>query len=569
MRRSRPRSRAERPGPGDLEVDLVVLGGDSPGVEWAFGDACPVGAEPVAVAERVRTLGTGRDLLLLDAGLPLPGAALLQRLLDGPADAWHAGLALGLAGQPELLDNVDPLSMFSAALDPTIEATSWRVTLRALLVRREVLDQLGGPDPAMETLSGAGLELGYRWIRAGALVRHVPDLAAAAEQADAVDGTDRVERIFEDPPSLADSIRMVAAHRGRMWAGWAVQRAVVTRVIAPGQLTEAARTIRATAPATDTHYRAPSRPPGATDRSVTVVLPTVDRYPYLVPLLGQLASQTVAPQQVVIVDQTPLDRRRHDLADVEPDLPVEVVEIPVPGQSTARNAALDRATGEMLLFIDDDDEIAPTLIADHLERLVDGVDASCGGVDDATAGPPPPGFRHRRASTVFPTNNTMLRRAALAGSGLFDPVFDRGARADRDLGVRLHCSGAVLVYDPSVMVFHHHAPVGGLRTHGARRTTRASARSSLLDRNLPSPTELYLGLRHYTASQRREMGAIRVLSTLSGGGSRGRRVLRAAVQLVLLPDTVVRIRANQRRAADYLATRPPIPGFRDSRDAVR
>ncbi len=91
---------------------------------------------------------------------------------------------------------------------------------------------------------------------------------------------------------------------------------------------------------------------------------------------------------------------------------------------------------------------------------------------------------------MFPTNNTMLRRSALERSGLFDLAFDRGSRADHDLGMRLHLAGAALVYDPDVEVYHHHAPIGGLRTHGARTVTRASARRSLTQRNLPSVTEL-------------------------------------------------------------------------------
>ena len=94
-----------------------------------------------------------------------------------------------------------------------------------------------------------------------------------------------------------------------------------------------------------------------------------------------------------------------------------------------------------------------------------------------------------------------------------------------------------MVYDPAVMVFHHHAPMGGLRTHGARAVTRASARRSLTERNLPSATEVYLGLRYYTDQQCREARAVHLLSVLSGGGSRARRAARFAVQLVMLPDT--------------------------------
>lgn len=46
---------------------------------------------------------------------------------------------------------------------------------------------------------------------------------------------------------------------------------------------------------------APERPPGTTDRTVSVILPTIDRYPYLEPLLHQLADQTARPHQVLIV----------------------------------------------------------------------------------------------------------------------------------------------------------------------------------------------------------------------------------------------------------------------------
>ncbi|HNI34710.1 MAG TPA: glycosyltransferase, partial [Microthrixaceae bacterium] len=298
---------------------------------------------------------------------------------------------------------------------------------------------------------------------------------------------------------------------------------------------------------------------GDTGRTVSVILPTVDRYSYLEPLLQQLAAQTIAPHQVIVADQTPLDHRRHDLASVAPSLPLSVIELGEPGQCTSRNAAIAAATGEFLLFIDDDDDVPVDLIEGHLSRMIDGVDASSGAVDDATAGPPPVGFRHRRASDVFPTNNTLLRRSALVPTGLFDPAYDRGARADHDLGMRLHLSGAQLVYDPSIEVFHHHAPVGGLRTHGARKVTRAGSRRSLTQRHLPSLTERYLAHRYFRPDQASEGLAISALSQLGGDGRRWCRVGRAAVQLVLMPFTVRALRSVDRDARALLTRRPPIP----------
>lgn len=128
----------------------------------------------------------------------------------------------------------------------------------------------------------------------------------------------------------------------------------------------------------------------------------------------------------------------------------------------------------------------------------------------------------------------MLRRAALERSGLFDPVFDRGPRADHDLGMRLHLSGALLVYDPDVLVFHHHAPAGGLRTHGARSVTRASSRRSLTQRNLPAVTQLYIGYRYGTARQRREDLAMATITPISGDGPTSRQVVRALLQIAVL-----------------------------------
>jgi GT2 family glycosyltransferase len=533
------------------QIELLTLApGDTAAAvhdAWDRGPRRCSSPSPAAVARELAT-AAAEAVLVLDHRLRLPPDTVLDRLLAGPADAWHGGLALGLAGQPRLYDHVNPLWMFNAPLDPTIEATSWRLSLRALLVRRTVLDQLGGPLGSFDTLAGSALELGLRWIRGGALVRHVPDLVPPGSP---------TSRAADDPPTEADGLRLIGRHHGRTWAGWALQRAVVTRELSPVAARRLVPVVRAASRDPLPHFRPPERPPGAADRTVSVILPTIDRYPYLVPLLHQLAAQTTRPHQVLIVDQTPRPRRRHDLAAVEPGLPVTVFEQDTPGQSTARNRALQAATGDFVLFIDDDDEIGPDLIADHLRSLTDGVDASSGGVDDATAGPPPEGFRHRRANDNFPTNNTMLRRSVLARSGSFDPAFDRLPMEDHDLGLRLHLAGATLLYDPAVLVYHHHAPAGGLRVHGTRTVTRAGSRRSLRQRNHPAVTELALGHRYGTARQRREARAVRTLSTLSGDGSTPRRIARLVVQLVLLPSTVRRIRVADAAAAVFPA--PPGP----------
>lgn len=527
-------------------IGLVLLtGAQAPPVTWEHGPLQQTKPSPADIGSSLASI-SAENVLCWDSRIPLPDEGLLRRLLDGPCDAWHAGLRLGLEGLPRALVHVYPQWMLTTPVSHDIDTTSPLLTLRALLVRRSVIDQLGGVDTAMDTVTGAGLELGIRWTRSGALVRHVPDLVAP--------GTERC-----DPPSDADEFRCVTQHHGRTWASWALTRSIQQRAVPISSSASLAQTIRKTSVRPPTCFESSLAADGDTSRTVSVILPTINRYPYLVPLLEQLDRQTRRPHQVLIVDQTPKDHRRDDLTSIAPALPVTVFELDQPGQSTARNIALQAATGEFVLFIDDDDEIDDDLIEGHLTRLVDGVDAICGGVDDATAGPPPPGMRHRKASDVFPTGNSAVRRTALIRSGLFDPVFDHGPRADRDVGTRLHVTGSLLVYDPGVTVFHHHAPVGGLRTHGARATTRASARKSLTQRNLPAATEYYIGMRYYTVNDRREAKAVRVLAILSSDGKPSRRIARLVAQLVMLPNSLATMHRTEQQALEMFEQRVQIP----------
>jgi hypothetical protein len=278
--------------------------------------------------------------------------------------------------------------------------------------------------------------------------------------------------------------------------------------------------------------------------------------------LDQLRWQTVAPLEIVVVDQTGGEDRDETWPGRFADLPLRVVRRDELGQCTSRNAGLQIVRGDVVLFLDDDDVVPPALIATHLAFMRRfAVDASCGVAEEAGRGALPVDFTLIRASDVFPTNNTLLRMAALAGSGLFDLAFERGERADHDLGMRLYLSGAQLGLNPAASVVHLHAPRGGLRAHSARVVTRASSRTSLWTRHLLSPTEAYLWVRHFTAEQAEEAVIIRTIATLRGDHSGVRRWLRAAAMFILLPDTWRRNRAQLARGRAMLRDFPIIPDF--------
>jgi glycosyltransferase involved in cell wall biosynthesis len=422
-------------------------------------------------------------------------------------------------------------------------ATSWRLALEACLVRREVVEDLGFVDPTFRSLTAAGLELGHRWLSRGAGCRHEPSLLA---------GTDARPALA--PIEGEDQQRFVLRRFGGRWATYVTLRER-RRVEGLARLRQLADE-----PAPPQGTRRPRPPAAPADLRVSVVIPTVDRYPWLAKVLADLGRQTIAPHEVLVVDQTPTERREDVAAGVPAELPLRVLVSEVAGQCTARNLAIEAVTGDAILFLDDDDELPPDLLARHLARMGQTrADANCGVAREPGEDELDEAFRLLRPSDVFPTNNTLLRRDALADSGLFDLAYDRGERADHDLGTRLYLSGRRLVLDPDAEVVHHHAPRGGLRSHAARVSTYRASRSSTTARQRLAPTEIYLWRRYFRPDQVDEAVRLRLLGTFSRRGGPLAQARRAVVQLALLRDTRDQHRAAAVAADELAAVHPTIP----------
>lgn len=541
----------------NTEIALLFVGDGEPPV-WTGGPVFRSDGRPASVAEclaRELPGSTAGAWLFWGGESGVPDLGRVREALTRPGDLWHAGLRLGMAGLPGAIDHVSPTWMLNRDPDPSIEATSWRVSLAACLVRSEVLHRMGGPRAEFRSLEGAALEFGHRCVMGGVLTRHLGWLA----------GDGASTRAPEIP--LEDEIRFLYYRFGAMWSRWSVVRSALSgeRSLARG-LATLDRMTREPRPASPAAFRPepPVRASGSAKRSeaVTVLIPTVDRYPYLETLLDQLRRQTVMPHEIVIVDQTPRDRRRPDLAATFSDLPIRLLHLDRPGQCSSRNLGLEASRGDFVLFLDDDDEIPPDLIEKHLAALERfGNDVSCGVAEEDGAGPLPEAFRLTRTSDVFPTNNALIRKTALADSGLFDLAYDRGARADADLGMRLYLAGHLMVLSSEIRVLHRHAPSGGLRTHGARVITYASSRTRLSRRHLPAPTEIYRARRYFSPRQVREMLWLATFGTFSVRGSLPRRAAKAILAFLLLPDTLRTTRRRQKVAAAMLREYPKIPPY--------
>lgn len=84
---------------------------------------------------------------------------------------------------------------------------------------------------------------------------------------------------------------------------------------------------------------------------VSIIIPSVNRPRELDRLLLSLAAQTVAPREIIIVNQ---GGNIADKLDERYNLPLTVIYVAPPSLTRARNAGVLAATGEIIGFLDDD-----------------------------------------------------------------------------------------------------------------------------------------------------------------------------------------------------------------------
>jgi glycosyltransferase involved in cell wall biosynthesis len=206
---------------------------------------------------------------------------------------------------------------------------------------------------------------------------------------------------------------------------------------------------------------------------VTVIVPTCERPDLLMRALESVRSQAAPPAEVIVVNDAPpeeTDRIRSVVAPLGVRGMRVVSNAHSKGASGARNTGADLATGDVLAFLDDDDDWLPAylgaalhqfesegsdmLCTDLLYRFGDGVERPGKRAPDTLA---VDAFLTRNPGLVG--SNIMMRRSLYRNVGGFDeslPTYE-----DVDFGIRLSLHGAVRyrpLHKPLVRHYHHAGP---------------------------------------------------------------------------------------------------------------
>jgi GT2 family glycosyltransferase len=207
---------------------------------------------------------------------------------------------------------------------------------------------------------------------------------------------------------------------------------------------------------------------------ISVVIPTYNRLDSLKRVLDALEGQVYPLEkfEVVVVSDGSADGTHEYLRNIRTPYRLKPLVQTNQGPAAARNYGVAKATGELILFIDDDVVPDPHLIREHVRlhnRQAEDV-VVIGTMltpPDAKLAPWVRWSQDRLAEQYqamvtgqwqptarqFYTGNTSLPRHLMIESGGFDPVFLRAE--DVELAYRLADRGTRFLFNPQAKGFHY------------------------------------------------------------------------------------------------------------------
>lgn len=226
---------------------------------------------------------------------------------------------------------------------------------------------------------------------------------------------------------------------------------------------------------------------------ISCIIPTLGRGRVLCDTIEMLLTQSYPAHEIIIVDQTvaPDEETRTRLATWHQQGGIHWLHQTEPNASKARNVGALAATGNVVLFLDDDIRIKTDFLAAYAETFMRTSTPAVSGqilegqgetADElpARAFNPEIGWLYFKrnynqecVSSFMMSGNVAIRREVYLQLGGMDENYQRGAyREESDFARRFVEAGHLFVFQPRASIYHlgnNGAPEGGSRTWTANK----------------------------------------------------------------------------------------------------
>ncbi|MFV8330086.1 glycosyltransferase family 2 protein [Flavobacterium sp. LB3P6] len=230
-------------------------------------------------------------------------------------------------------------------------------------------------------------------------------------------------------------------------------------------------------------------------KQIDVIIPTIGRKNYLHNVLHDLAQQTHLPVHVIIVEQNPQPGSVSELDFLTNQTwPFNIKHIFThqAGACNARNLALSQVESEWVFLADDDISFDVDFFKTVFYKIeqfgTNIITTSCLQQNE------PQRYSITNQSGIFGSGNSFVKASCLATVS-FDMALEFGYGEDIDFGMQLRNNGLDVIYFPEIRILHLKAPMGGFRIKVKQLWDDEKMQPK------PSPTIMYVFLKHYTEQQ--------------------------------------------------------------------
>ena len=222
---------------------------------------------------------------------------------------------------------------------------------------------------------------------------------------------------------------------------------------------------------------------------ITVAIPTYNRGAIVTETVQRLFALDPPPDAIIVVDQSA--EPNEALAKWHGEGRIRLIRLDAPSIPRAMNEGLLAATTPVVLYLDDDVEPAPGLIAAHERAHAPaGIWAVVGqilqpGEEPRHFAQPEDDlefhFNHdegRFVANVMAGNLSVKRDHAIDAGGFDENYVGAGYRFETDFALRLVAAGGKIWFSPEASLRHLKLSTGGLRSFGDHRSSPSPAHSA-------------------------------------------------------------------------------------------